>query len=109
MKTYKHLYPKLCSFENLYAAYLAAKKGKSGKTPVADFMRVREEELFALQNELQNKTYMPGAYHSFYVHDPKKRLISAAPFRDRVTHHALCNIIEPIFECRFIEASTLLN
>ncbi|NOH02019.1 MAG: hypothetical protein HND47_08680 [Chloroflexi bacterium] len=39
MKTYKHLYPQLCSFDNLYLAYLKAKKGKSGKAPVADFMR----------------------------------------------------------------------
>lgn len=105
MKTYKNLFPQLCSFENLYAAYLAAKKGKSGKAPVADFMRAREEELFALQDELQSKTYTPGAYHSFYVHDPKKRLISAAPFRDRVIHHALCRVIEPIYESRFIDDS----
>ncbi len=105
MKTYKHLYSQLTSFENLYAAYLAAKKGKSRKAPVADFMRVCEEELFALQHELQTKTYTPGAYHSFYVHDPKKRLISAAPFRDRVVHHALCRVLEPIYESRFIEDS----
>jgi len=102
MKTYKHLYARLCSFENLFLAYQKAKKGKSSKAPVADFMRVREDELFALQNELQSKTYLPGAYHSFYIHDPKRRLISAAPFRDRVVHHALCNIIEPIFEPMFI-------
>ncbi len=105
MKTYKHLYPDLCGFENLYLAYLLAKKGKSGKTSVADFMRKREDEIFALQDELRAKTYKPGAYHSFFVHDPKKRLISAAPFRDRVVHHALCNLIEPIYEARFIEDS----
>jgi retron-type reverse transcriptase len=46
--------------------------------------------------------YQPGAYHSFHIHDPKKRLISAAPFRDRVVHHALCNLIEPVFERSFI-------
>jgi len=102
MKTYKHLYPGVCSFENLYAAYLAAKKGKSGKDSVASFMRKREDELFALQNELLSKTYLPGAYHSFFVHDPKKRLISAAPFRDRVVHHALCRVTEPVYESRFI-------
>lgn len=105
MKTYKHLYPQLCSFDNLYLAYLKAKKGKSGKAPVAEFMRKREDEIFALQNELQAKTYTPGAYHSFYIHDPKKRLISAAPFRDRVVHHALCRVMEPIWEKRFIHDS----
>lgn len=105
MKTYKHLYPQLCSFENLHLAFLKAKKGKSSKEPVAAFMRKREDEIFALQDELKSKTYQPGAYHSFFIHDPKKRLISAAPFRDRVVHHALCNLIEPIYEARFIEDS----
>ncbi len=56
----------------------------------------------ALQAELLAGTYHPGPYHSFYIHEPKRRLISAAPFRDRVVHHALCNLIEPIFERRFI-------
>lgn len=43
------------------------------------------------------KIYQPGAYKTFYIYEPKKRLISAAPYRDRVVQHALCNIIEPIF------------
>ncbi len=105
MKTYKHLYPQVCSFENLYSAYLAAKKGKSAKAPVALFMRKREDEILALQEELKNKTYTPGKYHSFHIHEPKKRLISAAPFRDRVVHHALCQVIEPVWEQRFIHDS----
>lgn len=58
-----------------------------------------------LQQELRDKNYRPGDYHSFYVHEPKRRLISAAPFRDRVAHHALCNVIEPLFERRFIHDS----
>jgi len=55
-----------------------------------------------LQQELVDKTYRPGRYSSFYIHEPKQRLISAAPFRDRVVHHALCNLTEPIFERSFI-------
>lgn len=105
MKTYKHLYSQVCSFENLLIAYYKARKGKRGKGHVAGFERNYEEQLFLLQNELLAKTYMPGSYDSFYVHEPKKRLISAAPFRDRVIHHALCNVIEPIWEPRFIDAS----
>jgi len=49
--------------------------------------------------------YRPGAYTHFYIHEPKRRRISAAPFRDRVVHHALCNVIEPLFERRFIPDS----
>lgn len=102
MKTYKHLYPQVYDFENLYLAYRKARKGKRGRTQPAQFERVQEEQLIALQNELQTFTYTPGKYHNFFVHDPKKRLISAAPFRDRVVHHALYRVIEPIWEARFI-------
>jgi retron-type reverse transcriptase len=102
MKTYRHLYPQVCSFENLFLAYRAARKGKRGKPSVAGFEREQEQELLQLQTDLQTESYAPGPYHSFYIHDPKRRLISAAPFRDRVAHHALINVIEPIWERRFI-------
>jgi RNA-directed DNA polymerase len=64
-----------------------------------------EDNLVQLQAELRGKSYRPGAYASFYIHEPKRRLISAAPFRDRVVHHCLCNVIEPLFERRFIADS----
>jgi len=102
LKTHKHLYPQVCDFENIYIAYRKARKGKRGRMQPAMFERVQDDEMLALQNELQTLTYKPGAYHSFFIHDPKKRLISAAPFRDRVVHHALCNVMEPIWEKRFI-------
>jgi retron-type reverse transcriptase len=102
MKTYRHLYPKICDFENLYLAYCKARKGKRAKVSVASFERRQEEELLVLGSELKTKSYQPGEYHSFYIHEPKRRLISAAPFRDRVVHHALCRVIEPIWERRFI-------
>lgn len=63
------------------------------------------DELVKLQTELQSKTYQPGQYTHFFIHEPKRRKISAAPFRDRVVHHALCNLIEPIFDARFIPDS----
>jgi RNA-directed DNA polymerase len=102
MKTYKHLYPQVCAWENLYLAWRKARKGKRGRVPAATFEFDLETNLVQLQRELLDKTYRPGAYTSFYIHDPKHRLISAAPFRDRVVHHALCNVIEPLFERRFI-------
>ena len=61
-----------------------------------------ENELLGLQRELLEKTYRHGGYRDFFIYDPKRRLISAAPYRDRVVHHALCNIIEPLFERSFI-------
>jgi len=61
-----------------------------------------EEELFKLQGQLAGKTYTPGDYREFTIYERKPRKISAAPYRDRVVHHALCNVIEPIFEKAFI-------
>ena len=93
MKTYRNLYPQIWDFENLYLAYRKARKGKRGKEPAAAFEQVQEKELLALQDELRAKTYTPGPYHSFYIHEPKHRLISAAPFRDRVV--ALHRFVSP--------------
>lgn len=105
MKTYKSLYPQICAWENLERAYRKARKGKRRHPAAADFEYAWESQLLRLQDELLSKTYRPGSYHSFYIHEPKHRLISAAPFRDRVVHHALCLMIEPIFESRFIDDS----
>jgi retron-type reverse transcriptase len=105
MQTYRNFYAQVHSFENLYPAYLKARKGKRGKSYVAKFERTFEEQLLQLQEELRSKTYAPGDYQNFYIHEPKRRLISAAPFRDRVVHHALYQTIESIWEKRFIDTS----
>lgn len=99
------MYSQLTSWNNLLLAYQRAAKGKRGLPNVAAFEHDLELNLLQLQTELRNKSYQPGDYHSFTIHEPKHRLISAAPFRDRVVHHALCNLIEPIFERSFIADS----
>jgi RNA-directed DNA polymerase len=99
------LQDQLIAWENIRLAYKNASRGKRGQAPAAEFEMLLADHLLELQKELQEQTYQPGQYHSFYIHEPKKRLISAAPFRDRVVHHALCNVITPIFEKRFIPAS----
>lgn len=96
------MYDQLCSWDNLLLAYQRASRGKRGHANVAAFEYRLEGHLLKLQTDLQTFTYRPGSYTNFYIHEPKKRLISAAPFHDRVVHHALCNLIEPIFERSFI-------
>lgn len=105
MKTYTHLFEQICSFDNLWAAYRQARRGKRTRPDVAAFDYQLERNLFALERALRDGSYTPGAYHHFYIREPKRRKISAAPFRDRVVHHALCNRIMPIFEARFIHNS----
>ncbi|MDE0426804.1 MAG: reverse transcriptase/maturase family protein [Candidatus Poribacteria bacterium] len=102
MKTYNRLFQRICSFENLLSAARKAQRSKRFQTDVARFNFHLEKEVYRLQTELQTQTYRPGAYHEFYVYEPKLRKISAAPYRDRVVHHALCNVVEPIFERTFI-------
>ena len=89
MKTYKNLYPHIHTWQALETAYRKARKGKRRYQPVADFEYAWESQLLRLQEELATKSYRPSSYRSFYIHEPKRRLISAAPFRDRVVHHTV--------------------
>ena len=73
MKPYRYLYPAICAWENLEKAYRRARKGKRGRAPAATFERQLEDNLVALQNDLAQQTYQPGAYHNFYIHEPKRR------------------------------------
>jgi retron-type reverse transcriptase len=102
MKRYGDLWTEITDFKNLLAAAHQAQHGKRFRDNVLRFNYNLETELFRLQNELLSHTYHPGSYKTFNVKEPKARLISAAPYRDRVVHHALCNIIIPIFERSFI-------
>ena len=102
MKTYNDLYSKIYSFENIYIAYLKARKNKRYHPEVLNFSENLEENLINIQKELIYKIYKTGEYKHFVVYEPKERLISALPFKDRVVQHAICNIIEPIFEKSFI-------
>jgi RNA-directed DNA polymerase len=95
-------YADVYDWNNLYYAYRKAALGKRGRGPAACFEFRLEDHLFQLQDELAAETYRPGQYVNFTIHEPKRRLISAAPFRDRVVHHALCQVIEPAFERSFI-------
>lgn len=102
MKTYRNLFDKIVSFENLLSAAHNAARGKREKTCVMSFFFKLEENLFQLQDKLASGSYRTANYHTFHIYEPKSRLISAAPFRDRVVHHALMNIIDPLLERSFI-------
>ncbi len=105
MKRHKHLWGQICSYENIAAAAHEAMRGKREKSAGARFFSVWEREAVRLARELRDGSYRPGGYHYFKITDPKERVVAAAPFRDRVVHHALVRVIEPLFEPRFIEDS----
>ena len=86
---------------NLLQAWKLAARGKRGSGPVAAFEHLAADHLLAIQAALNAGTWVPGPYVHFQVHSPKSRRISAAPFADRVVHHALCNVMAPVFEPLF--------
>ena len=105
MKRFGNLFETLTSFDNLYRASRKTRRGKRDRHDVEQFEFHLETNLPELSESLRDKTYRPGPFRSFMITDPKPRLISAAPYRDRIVHHALCNILEPIFEPSFIHDS----
>ncbi|MBI2044576.1 hypothetical protein HYT23_00805 [Candidatus Pacearchaeota archaeon] len=102
MKTYKNLYPEIYKLSNLILAWRKARKGKTKKNYVIEFEKDLIKNLLDLHEELKNQTYNPKPLQTFILRDPKTRKISKADFRDRIVHHALIRVIEPIFEKTFI-------
>lgn len=102
MKRHGNLYADIVSFDNLWRAAYRARQGKRARPDALLFHYDLEHNLLALQKDLVEKTYAPGRYRSFYIRDPKRRLISAAPYRDRIVHHAVCQVVEPLFERTFV-------
>lgn len=98
MKRRGDLYSKVYDFDNLLLAARNAQKGKRFKANCRNFNLDLEKNLFSIRKELKEKTYRLGHYNRFRIFEPKERIISAAPYRDRVVHHALVNVIEPIFD-----------
>ncbi len=102
MHRYGGLFDEFTSFRNLLSAYRKAQRGTRRNQETAAFFFYLEQELFRLQDDLRALRYEPQPYHYFKIYDPKERTISVAPFRDRVAHHALVNILEPVYERCFI-------
>jgi retron-type reverse transcriptase len=105
VKRYGNLWPQVVEFGNLLSAAKKAQRGKRYRDNVLLFNHELEPELLKIQDDLLSHNYQPGEYKTFQIVEPKKRMISAAPYRDRVVHHALCNIIAPIFERAFTRDS----
>jgi len=91
MKRVGGLWSGITDFDNLLSAYRKARQGKRYRPEVALFDLSLEQNLFELREQLLSGTYRPGRYRQFTIYDRKARLISAAPFRDRVVHHARSN------------------
>lgn len=99
------LFDGITNFRSLLEAARRAAKGKRSKAGCAVFMNNIERHVLRLERELQEQSWRPGRYTVIEVREPKPRMVSAAPFRDRVVHHALCRVVQPLFERGFIDDS----
>lgn len=105
MQSIKNLYEKIYDFENIYKAWEEARKGKRYRDDVLIFNQNYEEHLIDIQNQLIYETYEVGRYHTFYVYEPKKRLIMSLPFKDRIVQWAVYRQLFPLYENTFINDS----
>jgi len=105
MKIYKNVFEKIISLENLFSAWDKFSSDKKKKRDVVEFEWELEQNIFQLHRDLKNKKYKHGTYASFYIQDPKQRHIHKAIVRDRVLHHAVFSVLNPIFEPTFIAHS----
>ena len=104
-RSYKHIFEQIIDLNNLFAAWKEFRRGKKNKIDVQEFEFNLEDNLFELHRQLAEMTYKHLPYTSFYIHDPKIRHIHKASVRDRVLHHAVFKVLNPIFEPTFIANS----
>lgn len=97
-KKYRNLMPKIADIGNLRRAYKSTQRGRRMTLGALSFKEHAEVNLKHLQEQLESGEWKPDIPRSFWIYEPKPRLITAQSFRDRVVHHALCNVIGPIFE-----------
>jgi hypothetical protein len=102
VRTEKHLFSRVTAFENLSGAFVEASREKRHRPEVQRFEYHLEERPWESTRELDAETYQWGGYRAFWISDPKRRLIKAAPFRDRIVHHALYRVLAPVFERAYI-------
>lgn len=105
MKKLRNLKQRICSFDNLLAAYREAAKDKRYRNEVISFSFQLEENLLEIQKQLLERTYRVGAYREFYVHYPKARLVMALGFWDRIVQWAIYRQINPYVDKRYIQHS----
>ena len=102
MNRENNLFEKICSIQNLHESFYKASKGKRQSAEYLKFRQNAGKKLEELRQVLLQGIYTAGAYRQFTIIDPKERVISAAPFKDRIVHHAIINVLEPVFEKQFI-------
>lgn len=103
MKRHGNLWPKIIDINNIYHAYLKARKGKGWQNTIKKFDKHFDRNLFSIQESLVSKTFTTASYKKEIIYEPKKRIIYKLPFNpDRIVQHSLMRIVEPFWDNLFI-------
>lgn len=105
MKRISGIYEKIISIDNLLLADKIARRGKLRQSGIIAFDKNFDQNIADLYQSLVNKTYATGTYSHMTIHEPKERIISILPYKDRIVHHAVMNILEPMFVSTFTDDS----
>lgn len=105
MQVFSNIFDRITSTENLFTAWEEFRREKQGRKDVQEFERKLEQNLFRLHRELAAGTYRHQPYSAFSICDPKQRCIHKANVRDRILHHAVFSVLNPVFEPTFIAHS----
>ena len=105
MKSYGQLWQRIVSEENLREAWRLFRRRHANQRPVQRFGAKLDDNLRIVRSRLAKGTWRPSPYHQFRVFEPKPRVISCVPVKDRIVHHSLCNVVAPLMERRFIDQS----
>jgi hypothetical protein len=97
-RKYKRLFDQIITHENFMSAYEKTRKGKSRSFSYLEFKEYAELNVESLRQQVADQAYVMSDFRQFWIYDPKLRLISGLPFKDRVVQHALNNVLEPIFD-----------
>lgn len=99
------LFERVIDRDNLRLAFARALRGKRSRPDAQDFGRHLDRNLGGMAAQLRGGTFPVGRFRQFVIHDPKERIITAPCFAERVLHHAVMNVCEPLFE-RWLIADT---
>lgn len=102
MKRTGNLFDEIVEWKNLRLAAYKALRGKRTRADAQQFVSQLDSRLTEMADQLRSGTFPLGCYHQFVIYDPKRRTITASCFAERVLHHAIMNVCEPVFERRLI-------
>ena len=105
MRRFGRLFERVVSLENLWGAWRDFQRGKRARPSVRAFAFEADREVVRLRRALAGESYRPGPYRLLLVREPKRRVVAAAPVRDRIVHHAVHRVLAPLLDRSLVDTT----